>query len=107
MLGQGDHVHVAFDHQNPFQVGGVFWRLVKAVEFPAFLENRGLRRVQVLGLVVTQHPATEGDHPAALVADGEHNAIAEAIVDASVVVFHQHSALLKQFAPAARPCPVR
>ncbi len=53
---------------------------IQAVEFLAFVEYRGFRRVQVLGFVVAQYPAAEGDDTAAAVADREHHAVAEAVI---------------------------
>ncbi|MNN49406.1 hypothetical protein D3C81_1639300 [compost metagenome] len=55
-------------------------RLVQPVEFLALVKHRGFRGVEVLGLVVAQHPPAEGDDPAAAVADGEHHAVAEAVI---------------------------
>jgi len=63
----------------------VLARLVQAIEFLALVEYRGFRGVQVLGLVVAQYTAAEGDHPAAAVADGEHDAVAEAVVAPAVL----------------------
>lgn len=54
--------------------------LVQAVEFLALVEHRGFRGVQVLGFVVAEHPATEGDDAPAAVADREHHPVAEAVV---------------------------
>ncbi|MCY1394965.1 hypothetical protein D9M71_98930 [compost metagenome] len=56
------------------------------------MENRGFRGVQVLRLVVAEDSAAKGDHPSAAVADGEDDAVAEAVVAlAAVRVFHQQA----------------
>lgn len=44
------------------------------------MEHRGLRGVEVLGLVVAQHAAAKGDDAPAAVADREHHPVAEAVV---------------------------
>ncbi len=80
LLGQGNDVHVAFDHDDLVEVAVVLARLEQAVQLLALVEHRGFRGVQVLGLVVAQYPAAEGDHPAAAVADREHHPVTEAVV---------------------------
>ena len=116
LLGQGDDVHIAFDHHDLVEIAVVLARLVQAVELLAFVEHRGFRRIEVLGLVVTQHAAAEGDHPATAVADGEHDAVAEAVVAPAVLgVLDQQASvdhdfllqgvgaqLLEQVVPAGR-----
>jgi hypothetical protein len=84
-LGQGHHVHVALHHQQAFQLAFRLARLEQAVQLLALVEHGAFRAVEVLGLVVAQHPAAEADHPAAAVADGEHDPVAEAVVGAAVV----------------------
>ncbi|MNZ64312.1 hypothetical protein D3C78_824800 [compost metagenome] len=80
LLGQGNHVHVALDDDDFVEVAVVLACLVQAVEFLALVEHRGFRGVQVLGFVVAEHPATEGDDAPAAVADREHHPVAEAVV---------------------------
>ena len=84
LLGQGNDVHVALDHHDLVEIAVVLARLVQAVELLALVEHRGFRRVQVFGLVVAQYAAAEGDDPAAAVADGEHDAVAEAVIAPAV-----------------------
>jgi len=50
----------------------------KARRVPGLYEKPVFRGVEVLGLVVAQYAAAEGDHTATAVADREHHAIAEA-----------------------------
>ena len=52
----------------------------QAVEFLAFVEYRGFRGVQVFGFFVAEHAAAKGDDAATAVANGEHDAVAEAVV---------------------------
>ncbi len=92
LLGEGNHVHVAFHHDDFIEVAIVFARLEQAVEFLAFMKYRGFRGVQVLGFIVPQHSAAESDDPATAVADREHHAVAEPVVAlARLGVFHQQA----------------
>src|SRR5690606_23211088 len=94
VLGQCDHIHVAFHHQNVVQLTVLAAGLVQAIQLPALLEHRRFGGVQVLGLVVAQHPAAETDDPPAAVADGEDDAVAEAVVAlAAVRVLHYQPGL--------------
>lgn len=63
LLGQGDDVHIALDHDDLIEVAVVLSRFEQAVEFLAFVKDRGFRGVQVLGLVIAQDPAAKGDDP--------------------------------------------
>lgn len=92
LLGQGDDVHIAFDHDDFIEVAIVLARFEQAVEFLALVKHRGFRGVQVFRLVVAQHPATKGNDAATAVADREHHPVAEAVITlASLGVFHQQA----------------
>src|SRR6185503_3321321 len=70
-----------------------------AVELAAFLEQRRLRRVQVLRLSVSQHAPAEPDGRAARAEDRKHDAVAEAVVALALVLddqagFHQGLVLI-------------
>ena len=89
VLGQGDNVHIALDHQNVIELAVVASGLVEAVELPALVEYRCLGGVQVLGLVVAQHPTPKTYHPATAVTNREGDAITEAVITvAAVRVLH-------------------
>ncbi|STR43752.1 Uncharacterised protein [Klebsiella michiganensis] len=62
------------------------------------MENIGLRGVQVLRHAVTQHATTKTNHPASLIADGEHHPFAEAVVTASLIVSDQHARINQRLA---------
>ena len=79
-LGQRHHVHIAFGHQGVAVLAQCAARFKQAVEFAALAEHRGLRRVQVLGFVVAQHAPAKADALALDIADGEHHAVAKAVV---------------------------
>ena len=94
LLGQGDHVHITLNHDDFVEVAVVLARFEQAVEFLALVKHRGLRRVQVLGLVVPEYTAAEGDDAATAVADREHHAVAEAVIAlAGLGVFHQQAGI--------------
>ena len=85
-LGQRHHVHIAFDDQNAagfFDGGAPF---MQAVEVAAFVEQRGVGRVEVFGFGVVKYAAAEADNLAARVADGKHDAVAEAVVIFAFIV---------------------
>ena len=64
----------------------------QAIEQPTFVEQGGLRRVEVFGIVlgIDDAPA-EGDGATAPVANREHNAVPKAIVGFAVVLENQHA----------------
>ncbi len=80
VLTECHHIHVAFHHQDPAWILVCLLHLVETEQLPPFMEDGGLRRVQVFGGAITQHPATETDDPATLVTDREHDAIAETVI---------------------------
>ena len=87
-LRQRHHVHIAFHHQN---AAGFFNRrtaFVEAVEVAAFVEQRGVGRVEVFGFGIIEYAAAKADYLAARVADGEHHAVAEAVVMFAFVIDH-------------------
>ena len=79
-LRQCHHIHVAFGHQHIAKLAQGAARLKQAIEFAALAEDRGFGGVQVLRLFVTQHPAAKANAFALDIADGEHHAVAEAVV---------------------------
>ncbi len=97
VLTECHHIHVAFHHQDPAWILVCLLHLVETEQLPPFMEDGGLRRVQVFGGAITQHPATETDDPATLVTDREHDAIAETIITPrAIVTGDQHAARDKQ-----------
>ena len=81
-----DAVHLALDEQGKLMLADGGLGLVQVEEHQALGIKRRLRRVDVLRarlLTRLQRPCRKGDHAAALVGDGKHHALAEAIVDVS------------------------
>ena len=107
---QADGVHVALDHH---QRGGALLdlgqlqqtpRLGHAVERAALVEERRLRPVQVFGARVgIEGAAAEADHAAPPVGDGEHHAVAEAVVGRAAVLRRDQEARVDE---VARPSPL-
>ena len=84
VLGEGDDVHIAFDDQNHRNVAQRLAHLVGAVQLAALVKERRLRRIQVLRIVFAafaEDAPAKGDHTAARVADGEHQPMAETVVE--------------------------
>ena len=87
VLGQGDHIHVAFDHDQPVKTSPIATArgasgLVESIEFARLVEHRRLRRVQILGTFVgIGHKASaEGHHTTPRVANREHDPGPEPII---------------------------
>ena len=98
-LLHGDHVHVALDHDQVAAAGAVFQRLagqIQAVQQLALPEGVGFRRVEILGLLVAQHPAPEAAQAAQMVADGEHHPAPEAVINAPRLDVLTHQACVEQ-----------
>ena len=97
---QRHHVHVAF-HQNDAVESALVSGLEQAIQFVAFLEHRRFRRIEILRLAfprafafrpaaVVESPA-EADDAAARVSDGEHDALAEAVVGSALIVLREQA----------------
>ena len=86
VLGQGDHVHVAFHHIETVTAVAALAPFPQPVKLLALVENGGFRAVQVFRFAVAEHPATEADGAPAAIADREDDAIAEFVVGAAGVV---------------------
>jgi hypothetical protein len=65
----------------------------QAVEFPALLEQRRFGGIEVLWFPLADHPAAEADDIAAGIEDGEHDAVAEAVVALARVAFDDQTAV--------------
>ncbi len=86
VLRQGDDVHVAFGDDGGVGFTQGLARLRQAEQLAALLEERGFRRVQVFGFALVDNAATEGDDLALRIDDGDHQAVAEAVVAAAGLV---------------------
>ena len=91
-LCQRHHVHIAFHHQNASRVFHGLARFVQTVQVFALVKQGRVGRIEVFGLGIVQHAAAEADDLPRNIADGEHDAVAEAVVLAAFVVQH-HAAV--------------
>ncbi len=89
----GNDVHVAFDNHHLFRLPDGVIGPVQCVNQAAFVEDRGLRRIEVLGLGIADNTATESHGAARTVADREHQPVAEAIVVATGVPLLEQTCL--------------
>ena len=80
MLGKRHHIHVAFDDHGRARRTDRRSRLKKPVELVAFHEQRRLRGIEVLRFPSIEDTATKSDHPPTGIVNGEHDAIAKAVV---------------------------
>ncbi|CAM5434678.1 hypothetical protein RLIN73S_01362 [Rhodanobacter lindaniclasticus] len=100
-LVQGDHVHVALDHHDAGEVCVGLLHLPQREQLAALVEQRGLRRVQILRrLLRTQDPSAKRDHPAAPIEDREHQSFAEAVIGVAALAGGDHAGLAQQLHPS-------
>ncbi len=92
-LGQCNHVHIPFGHDDLAGIARRAQRLAQAIERASLVEERGLRRVQVFRLALAQDAPAKGDHPAAAVGDGKDHPAAHAIEDMTVVALADQAGL--------------
>ena len=83
-LVEGDGVHVPLRQNDPARLGAL--GDVQGEQVPALVVHRGVRRVEVFGGGVVHHPPAEADHVPPHIDDGEDHPVAEAVVDAAVLV---------------------
>ena len=92
VLEQRDHVHVALDHDQAWNLRVRLTYLPEREQLLALVEQRGLGRVEVFrpgvfGLF--EDPSAERDCASAPVGDREHHAVAEVFVLAALAAFDQ------------------
>ena len=85
VLRKRHHVHVALDDHDPAGSADCRTRLKQAIELAALGEQWRFRRVEVLGLALTEYPAAETHDVPAGVMDREHDAVAKSIVALAAV----------------------
>ncbi len=92
-LGERDHIHIALDHDDTPGLACGGCRLVEIVERSALVEERRLGGVQIFWFAAVQNAPTKGDHPAALVCNGDHDPAPEPVVAFAALVLRgdQHA----------------
>ena len=87
-----DHVHIAFDHDQPPGRAAGRAGAIEVEERAALVEQRRIGRVEVFGLAIAEDPAAECDRPPARVADRDHQPAAETVVGLLAVLLRPRSA---------------
>ena len=84
-------IHVAFHQNDPVELHGRFFGAVQVIKNVRFPVDLRFRRIEILRLVFgIERAAAERDHFAGFVLDREHQPVAEAVVERSVVALaHQ------------------
>ncbi len=82
-----DHVHIALAEDQAAPVSVL--REIQREKHVPFAENRRIRRVEVLRLVVAERSAAERDHIAAQVDDREHHAAVKAVHRPAAAAFER------------------
>ena len=91
MLGEGDHVHIAFDHQRVAGAADGRLSLDNAVEFVALGKQWCFGRVQVFRLALVEHAPAKADYATTPVLNGEEDAAAKAVIAPPLVIFDDQS----------------
>ncbi len=90
---QPQHVEVALDQDDRLLLPDGALGLVQVVELPPLVKDRGLGRVEILGLARAEQPSAESHHPAAQVVNGEEQAAAEPRDHRAVVPLRRQAGL--------------
>ncbi len=80
-----NHIHLAFDHDDALFILNAFARFVQTEDFGAFRKNRSVACVDVFRLFPDHGSRTKCNDLSANIADREHQAVAEEIVDISAL----------------------
>ena len=83
-LVKGDSVHIPFGENDPPGLGGL--GNIQGKDVPAFVVYRCVRGVEVFGGGIVHYPAAKANDVSTDVNDGEHDPIAESVIDAAVLV---------------------
>jgi hypothetical protein len=94
---QSDDVHVTLDDDQLLYVSQGLAGLEKSVEFPPFVKQNCLGRVQVLRLPITQRSSAKPDRSAARVPNRKHYAITEAVVMLAIVLANDQAGRKQAF----------
>src|SRR5208282_2021473 len=81
-----DAIHLPFDQDGVLELANRLFRVVQVEQHPRLRVNRRLRRVQIFRaclLIGGKRAAGEGNYFALVVADREHDAVAEFGIDGS------------------------
>ena len=82
-----NNIDIALD-QDEIVLFGLFGQVHTKQIFP-LIEDYGFVGVEILGLGIVQHTAAKANHIAPHINDGEHQAVAETVVDSAVLLTNQ------------------
>ena len=88
-LVQGDGVHIPLRQNQSARLGAL--GQVQGEQVFAFVVDRCIRRVQILGCGVVQHPSAEADDIPPHVNDGEHDPAPEAVINGAFLTLHRQA----------------
>src|SRR3989344_8631921 len=80
-LMTGDNVKISFNHDDALVLADRFAGKMEPEEDTALAVNRAFRGVDVLRVIFAERSSAEGDNAALHIADREHQAITEPVVD--------------------------
>ena len=92
-------VHVAFDQHREIAAAQRFLRAIQVIQHVALRIDRRFGRIQILGHVVAQGAAPEGDDFSGFIRNGERNAAAKAIEHAAVLTARDQALIPPELYP--------
>src|SRR5215813_2802824 len=85
-LVQRDRIEVAFDDDHGLRARHSFPRRVQGKKRLPFLEQRGIRRVEIFGSAFTENTPPKSYDSFAQIRDGKHHATAKPIIESAAVI---------------------
>ena len=79
-LGKAHHIHIALHQEDPLRISQGLATLPEAVELPPLMKHGSFRGIQILRLTVAKHPSPKANGAPPPIANGEGDAVSEAIV---------------------------
>ena len=92
-LGKAHHIHVALHQQDPLRIPQGLATLPKTVELAPLVEHGGFWGIQILRLTVAKHPPAKTNGAPPPIANGEGDAISEAIIASTALPTGQEPGL--------------
>ena len=91
-LMEGNGIHVPLREDDTPQPG--LLGDIQREQVASLVEDRGVRRVEIFGRRIIQHPAAKADHIPPQIDDGKHHPV-ETIVHPSILPLYHQAALQK------------
>src|SRR3989344_1292541 len=77
----GKQIEIAFDNDDFLRSAHALFRMMKSIEHRGLAVERPFRGVDVLCITFAERAAAEGNESPLVIMDGEHDAVAEAVVN--------------------------